>query len=201
MKLLKFYEDEPQVKTALKSEPIILEIANSTTGDISDVELFNSEKNLGSATYNLPIGITCVMRVSGYSYYQLLHRVMSEPMIIGLTMLQGSGTSSATQVLSIFTLKKISPTGDLLQRVFSPVTDADQYQNTVTFVRTRYRIDGSAGLIFAKIYASTTLILYLYPVRVLMPPQSLFKLFYINFIRKIINISHKLSIIFHRLGK
>jgi hypothetical protein len=176
---MNFYADAPdapqvaQVEAAPKSVPIILEIANSTTGDISDVELFNSEKNVGSATYNLATGITCVMGVSGYTYYQLLQRLMSEPMIVGLTMLQGSGTSSTTQVLSTFTLKKSSPTGDLLQRVFSPVTDAYQYQTTVTYVRTAYRIDGSTGLIFAKIYASTTLKLYLYPSRVLVPSQSL----------------------------
>jgi hypothetical protein len=111
------------------SQPYVLQVANTTTDPINNVNLFQAYKSLsaGATNFDIPTGITVTIGVGSLTYVELLYQSMNKPFVVGLTYI----SSTAAQVLE-----------------------------TIAF---NYKIDGFTKLEFAKVAASTTVSLYLYP--------------------------------------
>lgn len=145
-------------QTAGLSQPYIVIITNSTTDNVSSVEILNAYDNVSDsgagAGYTLSFGIT------GITYLHFLYQTMRSEFTVGLTRLQSTNTS---QVLSTYKIETVDSNGNGVYKVITPTTYLNQYLTTQTDDYTNYIVDGATKFTLTTLYASATLNVYLYP--------------------------------------
>jgi len=144
------------------SQPYILSIANSTTDAVADVAVFNAYKALAASATNFdnPVAITISMGIGGLTYGEMLYQSMNKPFVVGLTYLQ---SSNASQVLETIRISQKDINGNESHKSIVPTIDPYQQQTGTVAIAFNYKIDGFTKLTIAKILASETLNVYLYP--------------------------------------
>jgi hypothetical protein len=143
------------------SQPYVLQVANTTTDPINNVNLFQAYKSLsaGATNFDIPTGITVTIGVGSLTYVELLYQSMNKPFVVGLTYI----SSTAAQVLETIKIVQKDINGNESTKNIVPTIDPYQQQSTAVAIAFNYKIDGFTKLEFAKVAASTTVSLYLYP--------------------------------------
>tara|TARA_R110000822_G_scaffold55834_7_gene141512 strand:- start:1309 stop:1998 length:690 start_codon:yes stop_codon:yes gene_type:complete len=146
---------------AKASLPFILNIANSTTDDVSDVVFLGSNSNLfGAANEGNLAAITITMDNGNVTYIEFLESIKSEPFKVGLMYLQSANTSQPFKQLVI---NYREPNGREVTLPVSPALDPMQQQGGVTIVRHKFPVNAFTK-ITTTILASATLTVRLYPM-------------------------------------
>ncbi len=143
------------------SLPFILSIANSTTDDVSSVNILGSNANLFNATnFGNATAITITMDNGDVTYTEFLESIKSEPFKVGMMYLQ---SANASQPFKQLTIEYREPNGRKVTLPVSPALDPMQQQSAVTIVRHQYPVNAFTK-IQTTILASATLTLRLYPM-------------------------------------
>jgi len=155
------YADGADVSsTALASLPFVINVANSTTTDVTSVNILGSNASLfGATNFGNPAAITITMDNGSITYTEFLQSIISEPFKVGLMYLQSSNTNQPYKQLLI-TYKESS--GRLVQTPITPALDPMQQQTGVTIIRHQFPVNAYTS-ISTTILASATLTLRLYP--------------------------------------
>jgi hypothetical protein len=156
------YASEGIGAEAKASLPFIINIANSTTDDVSDVVFLGANSNANSTATNFGnvAAITITMDNGTVSYIEFLESIKSEPFKVGLMYLQSANTSQPFKQLTI-TYRE--PNGREVTLPVSPALDPMQQQGGVTIVRHKFPVNAFTK-ITTTILASATLTVRLYPM-------------------------------------
>lgn len=146
---------------AKSSLPFIINVANSTTSDVTGVVILGANANLYNATnYGNPAAITITMDNGDITYTEFLESIKSQPFKVGLMYLQSSNTSQPYKQITI-TFRE--PNGRKVTLPVTPALDPMQQQATVTVVRHKFPVNAFTEL-STTILGSATLTLRLYPM-------------------------------------
>lgn len=154
------YASEGVGHEAKASLPFILNIANSTTDDVSSVVFLGANSNLfGATNFGNAASITITMDNGNVTYTEFLESIKSEPFKVGLMYLQSSNTSQPFKQLVI---NYREPNGRETTLPVSPALDPMQQQGGVTIVKHKFPVNAFTK-ITTTILASATLTVRLYP--------------------------------------
>jgi hypothetical protein len=146
---------------AKASLPFIINIANSTTDDVSDVVFLGANSNLfGATNFGNPAAITITMDNGDVTYTEFLESIKSEPFKVGLMYLQSANTSQPFKQL-VITYRE--PNGRQVTLPVSPALDPMQQQSGVTIVRHKFPVNAFTKVV-TTVLASATLTVRLYPM-------------------------------------
>ena len=151
------------------SLPYILNIANSTTDDVTSVTVLGANVNIGAANQGNVAAITVTMDNGTVTYLQFLQSIISEPFRVGLMYLQ---SANASQPFKQLTISYTEPNGRVVTTPITPALDPMQQQSGVTVIRHMFPVNANTSLT-TTILASATLVLRLYPSEVLDISRSL----------------------------
>jgi hypothetical protein len=147
------------VTASAVSTPYILNIANSTTADVSSVEvLYASTRIVNSAV----TGVTFTYGYANFGYNQFLATLLVRPFACGGTRLISTSTA---QIQKTFTITTYSPDGSSVAKAFVPTYDSYQQQTGQIDMPYEYLLDANTSLIISTLVGSATLTLHLYPSR------------------------------------
>lgn len=153
------YADGGSVDAAA-SLPFIINIANSTTNDVTGVQILGANSSLfGATNFGNNAAITITMDNGDVTYTEFLESIKSEPFKVGLMYLQSSNTSQPFKQLTI-TYRE--PNGRKVTLPVTPALDPMQQQSGVTIVRHQFPVNAFTT-ITTTILASATLTMRLYP--------------------------------------
>jgi len=145
---------------AKASLPFVINIANSTTDDVSSVVVLGANSNLTGATnFGNVAAITITMDNGDVTYTEFLESIKSEPFKVGYMYLESSNTAQPFKQLTV-TYRE--PNGRKTELPVTPRKDPMQNQADVTIVKYSFPVDGFTR-ITTTILASATLTMSLYP--------------------------------------
>lgn len=154
------YASEGIGAEAKASLPFIINIANSTTDDVSGVVFLGSNSNLfGASNFGNVAAITITMDNGNVTYTEFLESIKSEPFKVGLMYLQ---SANASQPFKQLVIAYREPNGREVTMPVSPALDPMQQQGGVTIVRHKFPVNAFTK-ITTTILASATLTVRLYP--------------------------------------
>ena len=148
------------VASAVTSDPIIVTVQNSTTTDISNLEVLYASKRLAN---NATAGVNFGSGIPNVTYTQILNSIIFTPFTVGLTRMIGSGSSASAQIQSVYTIATYTLSGAFAGKPQIPTFDSYQYQTGQIDVRSPYMLNGNTSFVLATLYASTTLTIQFYP--------------------------------------
>jgi hypothetical protein len=152
-----------QAVSALRSQPYILNVVNSSTAQ--SIDLFGAYQYLNNAGFSagsLVIGtVTISSGISNTTYYNLLNQSSVSPFTIGSTLLSATSAVVA-QVLQPITLTTQDANGNQAIKVLTPTIDPYQNQSGVIELKQPFRIDGFTKLTFT-VLASSSIQFQFYP--------------------------------------
>lgn len=157
---------------AIKSEPYIINIANTTAANITNVDILDYVNQIASTdtlAYGNTSGIVITTGISGVTYKQVLNAQLIMPYIVGLTYLQGTTNttgqagSPTSQILVPCSLIESLPNGSSSTRTMTFPVNPFQNQTSVNFSQMSFKVDTFLKLRIATVYAYTTAVIYLYP--------------------------------------
>lgn len=155
---------------AAASLPFIINVANSTTTDVTGVKILGANSNLYNATnFGNDAAITITMDNDDVTYTEFLESIKSEPFKVGLMYLQSANTS---QPYKQFTIAYREPNGRKVTLPVTPALDPMQQQSSVVIVRHQFPVNAFTQ-ITTTILASATLTMRLYPSQQLDIARSL----------------------------
>lgn len=148
---------------ATSSQPYIISLYNSTTADVSSVEIGAAYNNITAISGNFAntAGIVYTMGITGVTYLEFLWQSTTKPFVVGLTYLQCDGSSAA--VLETIVVKVVDTNGNQQQKTLVPTIDPYQQQSDITVLKHTYKWDGFTSLTINKIATGKTLKVYLFP--------------------------------------
>ena len=151
---------------ATSSQPYIISLYASSTGDVSSVEVGGAFNNITSVTGTggddgNTAGVKYEMGITGVTYLEFLWQTTSKPFVVGLTYLQCDGSSAA--VLETLVVKVVDTNGNQQQKTLVPTIDPYQNQSDITVLKHTYKWDGFTTLTVNKIATTQTLKIYLFP--------------------------------------
>jgi hypothetical protein len=144
--------------TGGKSQPYIIVIANTTTNDVTNAVLLNASQTI--ATAGAVSGLSISSNIPGITYTDILYGTIYQPFNVGVTRLQSTSQTQVTQTVTI-TSKDIN--GNSAAKPFIPLIDNYQYQQNQVDIPYEYVVTALTSITIARILASTTLYLYLFP--------------------------------------
>lgn len=154
------YADGDASSEALASLPFTINIANSTTDDVTGVTILNANGALfGATNFGNDAAITITMDSDDVTYTEFLQSIFSEPFKVGQMYLQ---SSNANQPFKRFTITYKESTGRVVKTPITPALDPMQNQNGVVIVRHKFPVNAWTS-ITTTILASATLTMRLYP--------------------------------------
>lgn len=165
----------PQMAPAVHAEPappLIINVTNGTTSDISNVTLFDANNVVGntstgtlmqSPNWQNPAGVTISSGVTNIDYQQMLVNSQTTPASYRLMRLI---CSTAAQLTQTMTISIVNPaTGDKNTSNYYP--DQDEYQTLTNIVsmplRNTFVLNGMNSIIISVLKASATLTIKLFP--------------------------------------
>ena len=166
--------------SATTSQPYIVSLYNSSSADVSSVEVGSAYNVITSVSNNAAGdvavnantgGIKYTMGISGVTYLEFLWQTSSKPFVVGLTYLQCDSTS--TQVLQTITVKVVDTNGNQQQKTLVPTIDPYQNQSDITVLKHTYKWDGFTSLTVNSITTAKTLKVYLFPSETVSPGRAL----------------------------
>jgi hypothetical protein len=146
---------------AAASLPYIINVANSTASDVSDVQILGANSaTFGATNFGNAAAITITMDNGDVTYTEFLESIKSTPFKVGLMYIQSSNTS---QPFKQITVEYRNANGRKVTFPINPALDPMQNQAGVTIVRTQFAINAFTKML-TTILASATLTLRLYPM-------------------------------------
>lgn len=143
------------------SLPYVLQIANSTTDNVSNVVILGANQNtVGATNFGNVAAITITMNSGATTYQQFLENIKSQPFKVGLMHLQ---SSNANQPFQVLTFTQPNANGTSTTWPVSPILDPNQNQSGVTIVKNKFVVNAWTQ-ISTTILASATLTMRLYPM-------------------------------------
>jgi hypothetical protein len=149
--------------------PIIIEIKNTTSGDINNVTIYNAYQDYQAGIkgvvpfisyFNQPFGIVIVSQIPNASYQQMLANSWGKPMKIGRTVIISKNTALAE---SIFTISHKTDYGQSKEHTATPFIDPYQKQSSRVIEDYEYNLDGFTKITCAVIPALSKMTIRLYP--------------------------------------
>lgn len=164
------YADGQGSATALASLPYVINIANSTTDDVSSVIFLDANKagNASAPAFGNDAAISITMD-GNITYAEFLQAIKSEPFKVGLMHLQSSNTSQPYKQL---TITNREANGRKLELPITPSLDPMQQQAGVSIVRYAFTVNAFTS-ITTTILASATLTVSMYPMQQINVARSL----------------------------
>ena len=144
-------------------QPYIIQVTNTTSNPIEDINLFDTFKNLSLPNYGLPTGITVSMGIQGVTYGGLLFQSMSNPFRTSKTYLSAGSTSQVNQTFSI---KAKDSNGNMNSVPCNSVVSPYQSQGTVLQTDFEYIIDGNTVFTIGSLASNSTVKIYIYPSQI-----------------------------------
>ena len=143
------------------SSPLVIVLANTTTLDIANVNIFNaSEAVFGGAASQQTAGITYNGGISGVSYSKVLEATMNKPFTVGKTRVECSNSAQLSKTMQFNNLKADGSTaGGTL--IF--LQNLAQQVNTAVESEIPYLLDGDTYITYAKILAGASVTIYMFP--------------------------------------
>ena len=150
-------------QAAPTSLPYIVSVQNSTTAAIANVTIFNANVSLAATdtAFGNTAGIVITSGVTGVSYYKLLQVSKDKPFRVAQTYISSATTG---QIQVQYSVVQIAPNGVRVDTPITPNIDPYQFQSTVLVNTTQYIVDGDTSIVFASLFASTTVTFQLFPV-------------------------------------
>jgi len=142
------------------SQPYIINVTNTTGGDLYNVFVLGAYTYLNALNYGNPPGIVITYGLPNVTYSEFLWQTVAKPFKVGLTYIQ---STNVTQVLSAITIQHKDANGNLATSPIVPIVDPYQQQSGNIAVRMSYTVDGFTLFTIADVSAGATLKLYLYP--------------------------------------
>jgi len=142
------------------SKPLVFTVKNTTTDDITSVEILNANENFRAEDNGLASGITVTFDISGKTYSDLLGMLMSTPIEVAMTRLQSSNT---TQLEATLTVETSNLFGSEHKETLFPTANEFANQNTIVIDRTNYIINQWTVITISTMYASSTVVWKIYP--------------------------------------
>jgi hypothetical protein len=159
------YADDGDGKADIPvSQPYIISIYNSTTVDVSTVNLLNAYTNINAANYGLSTYLSVTMGISSVSYVEFLYQSMNKPFNVAMLYVQSTTNAQVAETVTV-TMK--DATGNQIVKPMVAVIDPYQFQTGTIVHKVPFRVDGYTQLTLAKVYAGLTVKLYLYPDQVI----------------------------------
>ena len=141
------YADDEAGQEAKASLPFIINIANSTTADVSSVVVLGSNSNLfGATNFGNAAAITITMENGDVTYTEFLE-----------------SSANASQPFKQLTIEYREPNGRKVTLPVTPALDPMQQQSGVTIVRHKFPVNAFTKL-STTILGSATLTMRLYPM-------------------------------------
>ena len=158
-------DDNPApVQRSQESQPYIITVLASTTADVSNVEILNSNVRQLAPTLS---GITFGYRPSVVSYAQFLAQISAGAAFeCGKVRLIASSTTTTDaqkQVLEEITIKTVDLNGNLAQMTIIPTLDNYQFTQVQADITTPFMVNGMTSFVVNTVYAGVLLKIYLYP--------------------------------------
>jgi hypothetical protein len=150
-----------RVPYATTSQPIILQIENSTAAAVTAV-LFNPYVNRTASNFSNNVAITVTSSISTTSYAAILAQLESGYLQVAEMYLQTISGSNAQITQPITVIETDPQTGNQSTRTFIPQKDPNQNQTDVNVVKFVHVLSGTTEYSIS-ILASTTLQLSIYP--------------------------------------
>jgi len=142
---------------AVTSDPIIITVTNTTTDNISNVEVLYASRRLAN---NATTGVSFGSGIPNVTYTQILNSIIFSPFTVGLTRLISSNTS---QIQTVFTITTYSITGSFVGKPQIPTYDSYQHQTGQIDLTSPYILNGNTSFVLATLYAGATLTIHFYP--------------------------------------
>ena len=143
-----------------KAKALIFTVANTTTTDITDVEILDANTNFKADGNGLVAGVTVTYNIPGKSYSDLLGMLISTPMEVAMTRLKSSNTS---QLEAPFTLETSDMFGRTVQDVVTPTANEFAQNTTIVVDETGYILNGQTKITISTLYASASCTWRMYP--------------------------------------
>lgn len=146
------------------SQPYIINISNTTTVDVANVDLLEAYTNISTANQGISTYLSVSMGIAGVTYLQFLYQTMNKPFNVAMMYVQSTTNAQATETVTV-TMK--DATGNQITKPMVAIVEPYQFQQAMVVHRVPFRVDGYTQLRLAKVYASLTVKLYLYPDKII----------------------------------
>ena len=146
---------KPQGQT---SPPIIIKLVNTTSSDISNVDLYDAYQNYPTA--GAISGVLLTSQIANVTYLQMLANSWGKPMKIGRTVLVSSTPNQTEQP---FIIRHSTDYGQLIEHNVTPFVDPYQNQNDRIIENYNYTLDGFTRIRISTLLANATMYVRLYP--------------------------------------
>lgn len=151
------------------SLPFIINIANSTTVDVSNVVVLNANGGGTAPNFNNSAAITITMDNGDVTYAEFLQDIKSSPFKVGMMYLQ---SANANQPFKSLIITHREANGRKVTLPVNPALDPMQQQSGVSIVRAQFPVNAFTS-ITTTILASATLTMRLYPAEQIDVARSL----------------------------
>jgi hypothetical protein len=144
-----------------RSEPIIIQVVNSATSAVANVELFSANKSYILAAPNFQNGasISITSNIQGITYTEMLANSQQKPFKVGETLIISSSAGQTEQTVAV---QHKTDTGKLIKYTITPVQDPYQQLSDRVISNYEYIMDGFTSLTINQLNASATVTIYLY---------------------------------------
>jgi len=141
------------------ADPIIMSIANTTTNNITSLEILYASRRLAS---NATAGVDFESGIPNITYTQMLNSIIFSPFTVGLTRLI-SPTTNPAQIQAVFTIATYTMSGAFAGKPQIPIYDSYQYQQGQIDIHSPYMLNGNTSFLLSTLYASNTLVVQFWP--------------------------------------
>lgn len=144
------------------SKPYIIILTNTNTVTAaSNVKFLDPATVLqsGVVNYGLGAGISASSGVAGTTYGDILYTFLTEPTLIGKTLVQSSTNAQVQSPISLTTRKA---TGSSTTDVLSPVINPYQQQTGIVELTDKFILNRFTSLTIGTVYAGATVTVWLY---------------------------------------
>ena len=150
-----------------QSQPYIITISNASATTVSSFDVLGAYTYINNPNFtngSLTISnVTISSAIANVTYQQFLYQSMNQPFSVGLTYIEATGGTNASQITTTFTLNTQDANGNQMLRTIVPTIDPYQQQSTIVAVKQLYAIDGFTKITFAQIYPSAAFRVHFYP--------------------------------------
>jgi hypothetical protein len=151
--------------TTNESQPYIINVTNTTTNAVTDVEILSA--NIRQSSFAAS-GLSHSYGIPGVSYQLFLASIASGEMFnVGLTRLIATHPTSSSiasaQIAELVTLETLSINGNTAKKTFTPLLDSYQQIDNQVDLKWDYMVTGLVSFKIASLAGLTTIKVIMFP--------------------------------------